>query len=100
MIRHTVVFSLTHAPGSAGEQDFLDEAQSLTRIETVRAFECLRQVSGKNPYRFGFSMEFASQADYDFYSQHPIHAAFVEQRWLKEVTAFLEIDYVPHERFA
>jgi hypothetical protein len=94
MIRHTVVFRLRHAPGSAEERDFLDAAQRLARISGVERFERLRQVSAKNEYRFGLSMEFADQAAYSGYNDHPDHVAFVRDRWVTEVQAFLEIDYV------
>jgi len=93
MIRHTVVFTLKHAPGSAEEKKFLADAQVLAKIPTVRHFEQLRQVSRKNAYKFGFSMEFDDQAGYDAYDRHPDHVAFVRDRWKKEVTDFLEIDY-------
>jgi Stress responsive A/B Barrel Domain len=52
-------------------------------------------VSPKNDYAFGFSMEFADQAAYDGYDQHPDHVAFVRDRWQSEVEKFLEIDYAP-----
>jgi hypothetical protein len=93
MIRHTVVFTLKHAPGSAEEKSFLTAALILAKIPTVRKFEQLKQVSRKNDYKFGFSMEFDDQAGYDTYDQHPDHVAFVRDRWKKEVTDFLEIDY-------
>ncbi|WP_395019124.1 Dabb family protein [Dongia sp.] len=93
MIRHTVVFSLKHAQGSAEEKKFLADAMILAKIPTVRKFEQLKQVSRKNDYQFGFSMEFDDQAGYDTYDQHPDHVAFVRDRWKKEVTDFLEIDY-------
>ena len=92
-IRHTVIFSLTHRPGSVEEQDFLQAARKLAAIPGVEKFECLRQISPKNTFAFGLSMEFANQRAYDGYNQHPDHVAFVQQRWLKEVTDFLEIDY-------
>jgi quinol monooxygenase YgiN len=95
MIRHTVVFRLKHAPGSAAEAAFLDAAKALIAIPGVKKFEQLRQVSPKNDYAFGFSMEFADQAAYDGYDQHPAHVAFVRNRWVPEVEKFLEIDYVP-----
>ena len=38
-------------------------------------------------------MEFVSKQLYDQYSNHPEHTAFVQQRWLKEVEDFLEIDF-------
>ena len=94
MIRHTVVFTLKHAQGSAEEKKFLEDALVLTSIPTVQSFERLKQVSRKNAYKFGFSMEFADQADYDTYDSHPVHVAFVRDRWKTEVTDFLEIDYV------
>ncbi len=40
-------------------------------------------------------MEFADQAAYDAYNTHPKHVAFVKDRWEREVSKFLEIDYVP-----
>lgn len=95
MIRHTVVFKLRHAAGSAAELDFLRAAQKLADIPVVRNFECLRQVSQKNSYDFGLSMEFASPRDYETYNAHPDHVSFVQTRWIPEVTDFMEIDYVP-----
>jgi len=38
-------------------------------------------------------MEFASQSDYEAYNAHPKHVAFVRDRWEREVTRFLEIDF-------
>lgn len=95
MIRHTVVFALKHAAGSAEEAAFLRAAQVLAAIPGVEAFEQLRQVSPKNDYAFGFSMEFADQAAYTGYNDHPDHLAFVRDRWIPEVARFLEIDYTP-----
>lgn len=93
MIRHTVVFRLKHAAGSAAEQDFLAAARQLAAIPGVERFESLRQVSAKNPFTFGLSMEFADAEAYRVYSEHPDHVRFVEQRWIPEVAEFLEIDY-------
>ncbi len=95
MIRHTVVFTLRHASGSAEEGAFLRDAKVLAAIPGVQNFEQLRQVSPKNDYAFGFSMEFADQAAYSGYNDHPDHVAFVRDRWVPEVARFLEIDYVP-----
>jgi len=64
MIRHTVVFTLKHTAGSAAEGAFLNDARVLGNIPGVERFEQLRQVSPKNDYAFGFSMEFADQAAY------------------------------------
>lgn len=95
MIRHTVVFTLKHAAGSTEEAAFLRDARALADIPGVEKFEQLRQVSPKNDYAFGFSMEFADQVAYSGYNDHPVHVAFVRDRWLPEVEKFLEIDYVP-----
>ena len=94
MIRHTVVFRLKHPKGSAAEATFLKAADILPGISTVQKFEKLRQVSAKNDYDFGFSMEFVDQAAFDFYDTHPDHVAFVKGRWIPEVERFMEIDYV------
>ena len=94
MFRHTVVFRLKHVAGSAAEAKFLADAKVLAGIPGVMAFERLRQVSPKNDYQFGFSMEFTDKAAYAAYDIHPEHNAFVRDRWIPEVTAFMEIDYV------
>ncbi len=96
MIRHTVAFRLKHPAGSAPERDFLHAAEALVAIPGVRNFERLRQVGRKNPFTFGFSMEFETQQDYDAYNLHPEHVRFVESRWKPEVADFLEIDYAPY----
>jgi hypothetical protein len=95
MIRHTVQFKLKHEPGSPQERDFLAAAPALNTIPGVERFEQSRQVSGKNPYAFNFSMEFADQVAYDGYNNHPVHVSFVRDRWVPEVESFLEADFIP-----
>ena len=95
MIRHTLSFRLVHPSGSAAEQEFLDAALTLAAIPGVQRFERLRQTSTRNDFTFGVSMEFADQRAYDAYVQHPVHRAFVAQRWVPEVDDFLELDYQP-----
>jgi hypothetical protein len=92
-IRHTVAFTLSHAPGSPAEADFLAAAARLQSIAGVEEFEILRETSPKNDFRFGISMEFAAAAAYAAYNGHPDHVRFVQERWLAEVADFLEIDY-------
>ena len=92
-IRHTVAFTLAHPPGSDGERDFLEAAEQLAAIPGVEAFEVLAEVSPKNDFRFGISMEFANRAAYEGYNAHPDHVRFVQERWLSEVSDFLEIDF-------
>ena len=96
MIRHTVIFTLKHPHGSPEEQAFLQDARTaLVPIPGVEKFEQLKQVSPKNDYRFGFSMEFKDKPAYEAYDRHPNHVAFVQGRWNREVESFLEIDYEP-----
>jgi len=92
-IRHTVVFKLKHPKGSEEEKKFLNAIMKLSAIPGVEKFECMKQISKKNKYDFGLSMEFADQQAYDLYNNHPDHVAFVQNRWVKEVEDFLEIDY-------
>ena len=95
MIRHTVVFTLKHAKGSPAEADFLAAIRRLAEIPSVRRFECLRQVSPKNTFDYGVSMEFDTPTGYDAYNRHPDHVRFVQTRWIPEVKEFMEIDYEP-----
>ena len=92
-IRHTVSFVLVHEPGSPQERDFLAAQAALGAIPGVEAYELLREVSPKNGFRFGCSMEFADRDAYQAYNDHPDHVAFVRDRWQAVVKDFLEIDY-------
>jgi len=93
-IRHMVVFNLNHEKGSELTRKFLKDGQKiLSQIPGVDNFQVLNQVSLKNDFSYGFSMVFATKADYDSYSNHPDHIAFVENRWKKEVSKFMEIDF-------
>ena len=93
-VRHIVTFTLVHEEGSAEERDFLQAAEHLASIPGVEAFELLAEVSPKNGYRYGISMEFADRSAYERYNEHPDHVRFVQERWLSEVSDFLELDYV------
>ena len=93
-IQHMVVFNLNHEKGSELTRKFLKDGQKiLSQIPGVNNFQVLNQVSLKNDFSYGFSMVFASKGDYDSYSSHPDHIAFVENRWKKEVSKFMEIDF-------
>jgi len=94
MITHTALFHLKHTSGSPEEAAFLKAADVLSVIPGVENFQKLRQISPKNDFTFCFSMEFASQKEYDFYNSHPDHIAFVQGKWIPEVAAFMEVDYV------
>ena len=91
-IRHGVVFSLKHEEGSDAEADFLRANAALAGIPGVEAFELMREVSPKNDYRFALTMEFADRDAYETYNEHPEHVKFVSERWMNEVSDFLELD--------
>jgi hypothetical protein len=92
-IRHTVSFALRDG---ADETELLAAAERLLGpIPGVEAFEIVREVSPKNGYSFGISMEFADEAAYAAYNEHPDHVRFVEEKWVPAVADFLEIDYAP-----
>ena len=86
---------MRHAPGSDEESDFIAAAEQLAAIPGVEAYEVLREVSPKNGFAFGISMEFANADAYAAYNDRPDHVRFVAERWMPEVSDFLEIDYEP-----
>ena len=92
-IRHSVVFNLKHPKGSAEEAIFLEAARRLSSIPGVNRFECLLEVSPKNDYDYGLSMEFESVAAYNAYQKDPAHDAFVKAHWVSNVKDFLELDF-------
>jgi hypothetical protein len=91
-IRHSVAFSLRHEAGSAAEAEFMAAITALQQIPGVEAFELMLEVSPKNDFDYGLTMEFANRVAYNAYNDHPQHVAFVSERWAAEVTNFLEID--------
>lgn len=96
-IQHMVIFDLSHEKGSEMAEKFLKDGQTiLSALPVVQNFQVLNQVSLKNDFTYGFSMVFAGQPAYTTYNNHPDHLAFVENRWKKEVTRFLEIDFISH----
>lgn len=92
-IAHTVFFKLRFAQEDEVQSFLNGSAATLAEIPNVLQFQVLKQQSTKNPYDYGFYMEFASRADYDAYNNHPIHVQYVEEVWKRDVTSFLEIDY-------
>jgi hypothetical protein len=93
-IQHGVIFSLKHEKGSPEAIKFLEDGKRLlTSIPVVVNFQAFNQVSPKNDFEYGFTMVFNSMEDYKTYNEHPTHVGFVEERWMKEVSDFLEIDF-------
>lgn len=97
MIRHSVIFKLKNNIETDQKKAFFDAVDALAAISGVQNFEVLKQVSPKNHYEYGISMEFDTAELYDYYSNHPDHIHFVQHFWLNTVEDFLEIDYVPLE---
>ncbi|MGQ8872017.1 Dabb family protein [Paenibacillus sp. TSA_86.1] len=96
-ITHMVTFSLYVGKDTTEAEVFLKKSkEALAAIAGVEQFQVLRQVSAKNEFDYGFSMEFADQAAYDAYNDHPVHREYVAERWEKEVSRFQEIDLVQH----
>lgn len=94
-IRHTVVFRLTHEAGSApAERFFADARAALTSIPGVENFVISAQVSPKSDLTHQFAMTFADEAAYAAYNAHPVHVDFVGTRWVPEVAAFQEYDFI------
>jgi Stress responsive A/B Barrel Domain len=94
MIRHSVILKLKADLNSADKQAFFDAVDKLATIPDVQKFEVLKQISSKNKFEYGISMEFDNQEQYDIYSNHVDHVAFIQNYWMKSVEDFLEIDYV------
>jgi len=91
-IRHVVAFKLKWAPGSDEERDFFSAAGALAALPQVRRFERFHQIGHKNPFTYGFSMEFEDQSAYALYNAHPVHQAFLRTHWNPGVSDFIEID--------
>lgn len=92
-IRHIVAFTLRHDEGSPEAASFLAALADLGAIEGVEELQVLSEVSPKNGYRHGVSMEFATRAAYEAYDASPEHVEFVRDRWDADVADFIEIDF-------
>ena len=66
-IRHTVAFRLENIPTGRrrSASSWTRPRCGLAAIPGVEAFELLREISPKNEYRFGISMEFADRAAHE-----------------------------------
>lgn len=93
-IIHSVIFTLPYPEDANETKKFLSDGyEILSAIPGVENFQVRYEISPKNEYQYGFYMEFENQEAYDNYNTHPHHTSFVENRWKREVTNFLEIDY-------
>jgi hypothetical protein len=94
MIRHSVILKLKNQVSAEDKKAFFDAVDTLSSIPNVQKFEVLKQISPKNKFEYGISMEFENQEQYDIYSNHLNHIHFLQNFWEKNVEDFLEIDYV------
>ena len=93
MIRHSVILKLKETISDESKKAFFDAVNKLKEIPDVKTFEVLNQISPKNKFEYGISMEFENQEQYDTYSNHPAHLDFIQNFWIPNVEDFLEIDY-------
>ncbi len=93
MIRHSVILKLKNTVSEAEKEAFFEAVDTLADIPDVRRFEVLNQISPKNRFEYGISMEFDNQTQYDIYSNHSVHVDFIQNFWIPNVEDFLEIDY-------
>jgi hypothetical protein len=96
MIRHSVILKLKESISHESKKAFFDAVDKLKEIPDVETFEVLNQISPKNKFEYGISMEFDTNEKYENYSNHPVHVAFIQNFWIPNVEDFLEIDYTPY----
>jgi hypothetical protein len=78
MMRHSVLLKLKTDIGSEAEKGYFEAVEKLAEIPDVKKFEILKQTSTKNKFEYGISMEFDTLKQYDTYTNHPQHVAFVQ----------------------
>jgi hypothetical protein len=93
MIRHSVIFKLKLSFNSLEKEAFFEAVNKLAEIPDVKNFEVLKQISPKNKFEYGISMEFDNEGQYNNYSIHKDHQSFIQHYWIEYIEDFLEIDY-------
>jgi hypothetical protein len=91
-IRHAGIFNFKPTVSESQKHEFFVALKALEDINGVEKMEVSRQTSTKNKFKYGFSMEFASNEIYQAYSIHPQHDAFVKDFFISLVEDFMEID--------
>ncbi|MFZ9661711.1 MAG: Dabb family protein [Chitinophagaceae bacterium] len=95
MIKHSVIFNFKPEIDSSRMKLFFSAADKLADIPGVIDFRKWKQVSVKNTYQYGLTMEFDSNDELQKYIDHTTHATFINEQWIPCVADFLEIDYEP-----
>lgn len=93
-IRHAGLLKFKDSITAEEKHAFFIALKDLEQIEGVEKMKISKQISPKNKFEYGFSMEFADVGIYKAYNVHPQHDAFVQNYWLKYVEDFMEIDTV------
>ncbi len=91
-IRHAGIFNFKATVSESQKHAFFVALEALEEINGVEKLDVSRQTSSKNKFKYGFSMEFASNEIYQAYSIHPQHDAFVQDYFIPLVEDFMEID--------
>ncbi|MEY2636218.1 MAG: hypothetical protein RLZZ197_694 [Bacteroidota bacterium] len=91
-IRHAGMFNFKPTVSESQKHEFFVALKALEDINGVEKMEVSRQTSTKNKFKYGFSMEFASNEIYQAYSIHPQHDTFVKDFFIPLVEDFMEID--------
>ena len=91
-IRHAGIFNFKPTVSESQKHEFFVALKALEDINGVEKMEVSRQTSTKNKFKYGFSMEFASNEIYQAYSIHPQHEAFLKDFFIPLVEDFMEID--------
>ncbi len=91
-IRHAGIFNFKATVSESQKHAFFVALKALEEINGVEKLDVSRQTSSKNKFKYGFSMEFASNEIYQAYSIHPQHDAFVQDYFIPLVEDFMEID--------
>lgn len=91
-IHHSAYFVFNDSLSSDDTELFFTEIKKLAAIPGVIGFKVVNEISPKNSYNYGVTMEFENQEAYQAYNSHPMHVDFVQNYWLKMVKDFMEID--------
>jgi len=94
-IQHTVVFRLVHAPGSPGEAEFLDTAaRTLTAIPGVVTSPSVVRSAPRATWPGNSQWSSPIKVPMTPTTRTPAHVDFVATRWVPEVDAFQEYDFI------
>ena len=94
MITHTVQFRFKPGLSETEKASFMEVLHGLSSIPGVLNFGIFQQVSAGNNFEYLATMRFRGREEYQAYSDHPRHAAFIKDQWVPKVEAFLEGDYL------